>query len=81
MLGKPRPADGIGYCVTVAGVSFKANREVEQLMFKLDEGKLLTYLESLEHQPVQLLGVSSLGEPKSSQSLKGYGYGIPIRLD
>ncbi|MBI4457236.1 MAG: phosphotransferase [Acidobacteria bacterium] len=50
-------------------------------MFELDESKLQVYLSSVFRERVRLLGVSLLGEPRSSEALKGYGYGVPVRLE
>ncbi|MFQ5520892.1 MAG: phosphotransferase family protein [Candidatus Methylomirabilia bacterium] len=42
---------------------------------------LVTYLESLLGQPVRIIGLSPLGEPLQSGSIKGYGYGVPIQVE
>lgn len=40
-----------------------------------------TYLTGLFHRPVQVLSLVPLGETSSANSLKTYGYGIPLRID
>lgn len=42
---------------------------------------LAAYLESLLGQPVQVFGLSPLGEPLQAGAIKGYGYGEPVRVE
>jgi streptomycin 6-kinase len=42
---------------------------------------LVAYLESLLGEPVQVIGLSPLGEPLQSGTIKGYGYGVPIQVE
>ncbi|MBI4564192.1 MAG: aminoglycoside phosphotransferase family protein [Planctomycetes bacterium] len=48
-------------------------------MLNLDPDRLKRYLESVLHETVRVLGVDRLGEP-GAESLKTYGYGIPLRI-
>ncbi|MBI2820650.1 MAG: phosphotransferase [Acidobacteria bacterium] len=50
-------------------------------MFDLDTEKLQTYLESVTGKSVRVRNVTILGQAKPSESIKGYGYGVPVRLD
>lgn len=42
---------------------------------------LAAYLESLLGQPVQIIGLSPMGEPLTAGAIKGYGYGMPIQVE
>ncbi|MFQ5847922.1 MAG: phosphotransferase family protein [Candidatus Methylomirabilales bacterium] len=40
-----------------------------------------TYLESLLGEAVRVRGLSPLGEPLQTGAIKGYGYGVPVRVE
>ena len=42
---------------------------------------LAAYLETLLGQPVQVIGLSPLGEPLQAGAIKGYGYGEPVQVE
>lgn len=42
---------------------------------------LVAYLESLVGEPVQVIGLSPLGEPLQQGAIKSYGYGVPIQVE
>lgn len=42
---------------------------------------LAKYLESLVGEPVEILGLSPLGESLQVGAIKGYGYGVPIQVE
>ncbi len=42
---------------------------------------LAPYLESILGQPVQVLGLSPLGQPLQAGAIKAYGYGVPIQVE
>ena len=47
----------------------------------LDAGKVQRYLEQHLGGPVRLLRVSVLGHEPGTDALKGYGYGVPVKVD
>lgn len=49
-------------------------------MPQLQSEELLRYLKALLGQQVTVLDISVLGHPKAEE-IKGYGYGIPVRVD
>lgn len=48
---------------------------------ELSPRNLGPYLESLLGHSVRILGLAPLGETPQAQSLKGYGYGVPIQIE
>ncbi len=47
----------------------------------LDERHIRTYLEARFAGSARILGLSVLGEPSGTADLKGYGYGVPVKVD
>jgi hypothetical protein len=50
-------------------------------MIQLDERKIRTYLEERFGGSVRILGLSVLGQEAGPDALKGYGYGVPVKVD
>lgn len=50
-------------------------------MFDLNEHRLQSYLESLLGRPVRIVGFAPLGAPVETGTVKGYGYGVPVRIE
>ncbi len=50
-------------------------------MVQLDERNVRTYLEARFGGSVRILGISVLGQEPGAHDLKGYGYGVPVKVD
>lgn len=50
-------------------------------MLELTPELLAKYLGSVVGKPVEILGLSPLGEPLQAGAIKGYGYGVPIQVE
>lgn len=50
-------------------------------MVQLDERQVQKYLETRFGASVRILGVSVLGKEPGAGDLKGYGYGVPVKVD
>lgn len=50
-------------------------------MVHLDEGKVQRYLEGRFGGSVRVLSLSVLGQEPGAGDLKGYGYGVPVKVD
>jgi len=50
-------------------------------MFELDEGHVQRYFETRFAGSARILGISVLGEQPGTGDLKGYGYGVPLKVD
>ncbi len=50
-------------------------------MAQLDESKVKTYLENCLGGSVRILGITRLGQQLGAGDLKGYGYGVPLKVD
>ena len=48
---------------------------------RLDEGSVRTYLETRFGAPARILGMSALGQEPGAGDLKGYGYGVPVKVE
>src|ERR1700758_4578825 len=48
---------------------------------QLDEGNVQRYLERRFAGSVRVLGLSVLGHEPGADPLKGYGYGVPVKVD
>ncbi len=53
----------------------------ETLSCKVDSETIERYLTSIRGQAVTVLSLAILGQDRESASVKGYGYGVPIRVD
>ena len=47
----------------------------------IDSGILQRYLEGRFAAPVRVLNLSVLGHEPSADGLKGYGYGVPVKVE
>ena len=50
-------------------------------MFEWDEQNIREYLEMRFGGSAQILGVSALGQSSGTGDIKGYGYGVPVKVD
>lgn len=50
-------------------------------MVHLDEVKVQRYLEARFGRSVRVLGLAVLGQEPGAAELKGYGYGVPVKID
>jgi hypothetical protein len=50
-------------------------------MIQLDAEKVRRYLEARFGASVGILGLSVLGQESGAGELKGYGYGVPVKVD
>jgi len=48
---------------------------------QLDEQQVRSYLEARFGESARVLGLSVLGQEPGAHALKGYGYGMPVRVD
>lgn len=48
---------------------------------RLDAAKVQRYLERRYNRPIRVLDLSVLGHEPGADSLKGYGYGAPVKVD
>ena len=60
-------------------VSARADRR--RPLVRLDEPNVRTYLESRFGGSARILGISLLGQEPGAEALKGYGYGVPVKVD
>jgi hypothetical protein len=51
------------------------------MMVQLDEGKVQRYLEGRFGGSVRILRLATLGQEPGAADLKGYGYGVPMKID
>jgi hypothetical protein len=49
-------------------------------MIQIDERNVRTYLETRFGGSVRILGISVLGQEPGAGDLKGYGYGVPVKV-
>ena len=50
-------------------------------MPKLDQDKVKRYLSSVFKAPVEVLSLTTLGAEPKDTDVKGYGYGVPVKVD
>lgn len=50
-------------------------------MVQIDERNVRTYLETRFGGPVRITGISVLGQEPGAADLKGYGYGVPVKVE
>ncbi|MEQ1913076.1 MAG: aminoglycoside phosphotransferase family protein, partial [Vicinamibacterales bacterium] len=50
-------------------------------MIQLDEGNVRTYLEARFGGSARILGISLLGQEAGAHDVKGYGYGVPLKIE
>ena len=50
-------------------------------MVRLDEQKVRTYLETRFQGAARVVGISVIGRPPGAADLKGYGYGVPVKVE
>src|ERR1035437_9796919 len=50
-------------------------------MVQLDERNVRTYLERRFGESARILGISVIGQEPGARNLKGYGYGVPVKIE
>ena len=58
-----------------------SKRAREARVSRFDERSIRTYLEARCGGPARILAMSPLGQEPGAGDLKGYGYGVPVKVE